>query len=321
MHPNVIGLGTAAIDIVLNCDTLPREDGFSMVHTEQMIPGGSCANVLGALAILGHSPALIAKLGDDHLSSVFVADLKKNRIGTDYIQENPNGTMLHTYITVAEAGKKSIFVNLGDSLLALSEDDVQLNWLDRVSVFYTDMFPAEPALKLARECLKRGIQVVFNLQTSVPFMEMCGITQDQIREMIGLSNLFITSREGLLAFDSLSDPLSACKNICRTYRNREGVIVTLGKKGVIWAGNDFSITAPAFDVDSVDTTGAGDAFSGGIIHSFLLRQQTREHSVKFAQACAAIKCTIPGPRFKASHSAVTDLIHRQATGDSGPENM
>lgn len=313
MHPNIIGLGTAAMDIVLNCDDLPREDGFSMVHQEQMTPGGSCANVLAVLAAMGHSPALIAKLGDDHFASIFVDDLKQNHIGKAYLQEKTGGTTLHTYITVTTDGKKSIFANLGDSLLALTEDEVHLSWLNNVSVFYTDLFPARPALKLARECLKRKIPVVFNLQTSIPFMEMCGVTQDQIREMIGLSDLFITSREGLLAFDSESDPMSAGKNLCRSYHNKDGVIVTLGEKGVIWAGEGFSITAPVFNVEPVDTTGAGDAFAGGIIHSFLLNRQTREDSLNFAQACAAVKCTIHGPRFKADVAAVIELIRQQAT--------
>ena len=318
MHPNIIGLGPASLDIVLNCDALPREDGFSWVHQERMTPGGSCANVLTILARFGHAPALIAKLGDDQCASVFISDLKKNNIHTDYLLENPGGTTLHTYITVAEDGRKSIFVNLGDSQLELEEEEVQENWLRDVSVFYTDLFPARPALKLARACVKRGIRVVFNLQASVSFMKMCGISQEQIREMIGLSDVFITSRAGMQAFDSGRDPLSAARNICRACYAKNGVIVTLGEEGVLWAGEEFSMSSPAFHVEPVDTTGAGDAFAGGLIHSFLFDRRTREDSLAFAQACAAVKCTIPGPRFCADPAAVTDLVQRHGNGNIGP---
>ncbi len=318
MHPNIIGLGTASMDIVLNCDALPREDGFAWVHQERMTPGGSCANVLTVLARFGHAPALIAKLGEDQCASVFISDLKKNNIRTDYLLENPGGTTLHTYITVAEDGRKSIFANLGDSQLELKEEEVHVEWLRDVSVFYTDLFPARPALKLARACVKRGIRVVFNLQTSVSFMKMCGVSQDQIREMIGLSDVFITSREGMQAIDSGRDPLAAARNICRACHAKNGVIVTLGEEGVFWAGEEFSMSSPVFRVEPVDTTGAGDAFAGGLIHSFLLERRTRGDSLTFAQACAAVKCTLPGPRFYADPAAVTDLFLQRRKGNTAP---
>lgn len=66
MDFKVLGLGTAAMDIVLQCEELPREDGFAFIYNEQLIPGGSCANVLVALTKLGVKTSLIAQMGDDY---------------------------------------------------------------------------------------------------------------------------------------------------------------------------------------------------------------------------------------------------------------
>lgn len=308
MQLNVLGLGTAAMDIVINCDDLPREDGFSFIQQEHLTPGGSCANIMVVLSALGHAPGLIAKLGNDHFASAFKDDLQKSGVSTDYILNKPQGTTLHTYITVTADGSKSIFANLGDSLLSLTPEEVKSDWLETIKVFYTDMFPAQPALKLARECQNREIPVVFNLQTSVPFMKMCGISRAEIIEMISLSSLFITSREGLQEFNAEQNPVQACKQIYKTHKNSCGVIATLGEKGSVWAYQDSVVNEPIFPVESKDTTGAGDAFAGAIIHSFFLDNQSHSDALKFSNACAAFKCTQPGPRFKGDLNSMMEFI-------------
>jgi sugar/nucleoside kinase (ribokinase family) len=65
MSCRVLGLGAVAMDIVLECDHLPPEDGYAIIDTEIALPGGSCANVITALAGLGTRSGFIACLGDD----------------------------------------------------------------------------------------------------------------------------------------------------------------------------------------------------------------------------------------------------------------
>ena len=75
MTAQILGLGASAMDVVLNCEDLPREDGFAFIHEEKLTPGGSCANVLTAAAGFGNRTGLIAKMGDDEYGRVFVEDL------------------------------------------------------------------------------------------------------------------------------------------------------------------------------------------------------------------------------------------------------
>ena len=164
MAVDVIGLGFAAMDIVLNTEDLPREDGFSFVHRERLLAGGSCANAMAAISQLGGASGLIAKVGDDHYGEIFVRDLKASGVLSSGVLFKPEGTTLHNFIAVTADGQKAIFSHLGDSLLSLSEDEVSTDMLTGAKAFYNEMIPAGPALKLSRYCKESGIPVIFNLQ-------------------------------------------------------------------------------------------------------------------------------------------------------------
>jgi sugar/nucleoside kinase (ribokinase family) len=304
----VLGLGASAVDVVLECDDLPREDGFSRVRRERVVPGGSCANVLAGLARLGTPSALVAQMGDDDYGRVFLEDLEAGGVSAAHVLLKPGGTSLHTFIAVAENGARSILAHMGDSLLALSEDQVAESWLDGVSVFYTDMLPAKPALKLARACARREVPVVFNLQVGPGFMEACGTAREDIEEMISLSRVFVTFRGALEELAGTADPDEALELLVSRHPLPAGAVVTLGQDGARWVHAEGRLEQPAFAVEARDTTGAGDAFSAGLIQSLLVDRAKRPEALAFASACAALKCTMPGPRFTGDRRQVTDLL-------------
>ena len=80
MIKTVLGLGTATMDIVLQCAGLPKADGFEVIKKEQLYSGGSCANMLVTLAKLGVNARQIAKIGDDSLGKTFREDLIKDGV-------------------------------------------------------------------------------------------------------------------------------------------------------------------------------------------------------------------------------------------------
>lgn len=309
---DVLGLGCAAMDIVMQCDSLPREDGFSFIHNERLLPGGSCANVLVALTNLGVSTAITAAIGDDSYGKALRQDLNDNHIDTRYLAERAGGTTLHTFITVEPQGARAIYANLGDSLLTLSEAEVSAAMLEGVKVFYTDMFPGPPALKLAGLCKQAGIPVVFNLECSPSFMKLCGVADEDIGRMIGQCDLFMTGKESLTELTGYEDFAAAAHQINARYQPPLGMIATWGEEGAFWFQGDEKLEATIYKVRAVDTTGAGDAFAGGLISSYFLQKSPAAEALDFASACAALKCTQPGPRLKGGETEVRALmaLHR-----------
>lgn len=310
----VLGLGTAAMDIVLQCESLPREDGFAFVREERMLPGGSCANVLVALAGLGHAAAMVAKIGDDNYGSRFREDLLQCGVSARYLFTKPGGTTLHTFITVGQSGAHAIFAHLGDSLLNLTAAEMLPEMLDDVQVFYTDMFPGKPAISLARLCRAREIPIVFNLECAPSFMRACHVAREELEEMLSLCDLFCTGREGLLELAAADSHLEAARIINNRHRPSLGLVATLGDGGANWWIDDEQmIAAAAFPVPAVDTTGAGDAFIGGLISGFFFDKMAHRQALEFASACAAIKCTQPGPRLKASQPEVMSFLQERSS--------
>jgi len=304
----VLGLGTAAMDIVMQCDSLPQEDGFSFIHTEQLLPGGSCANVLVALTNLEVPTGLVAALGDDHYGIALRDNLESCRVDTSYIVQRRGGSTLHTFITVGKNGSRAIFANLGDSLLSLSEAEVYPSMLEGVKVFYTDMFPGKPALKLARICQEARIPVVFNLECSPSFMNLCQVTGEDIEQMIDVCDLFMTGREALMELTGISDFDQAAHSISQRHHTPLGIVTTWGEEGAFWLRGEEKTKASIYKVKAVDTTGAGDAFTGGLIYSFFLKSFGPEEALDFASGCAALKCTQLGPRLQGGERSVRALM-------------
>jgi len=298
------------MDIVLICDDLPREDGFAFVHEEQLLPGGSCANVLVALANLGTSTALLAKMGDDHYGQSFLADLEASGVSNRYVQMKKNGISLHTFITVARNGSKAIFSHMGDSLLDLSEEEIDLDVLEGVRVFYTDLVPGKPALKLARICRERSIPVVFNLQVGPAFMELCRTSRGEIDEMLSICDLFITNHNFILELAIKGECIEAAYYLFNIYHPPVGIITTRGDKGSVWVCGVESLIVPALNVQATDTTGAGDSFTGGLIHAKFIKGLEMKESIEFATGCAALKCTQRGPRLNASEADIRNFVKK-----------
>ena len=80
---------------------------------------------------------------------------------------------------------------------------------------------------------------------------------------------------------------------------QEGVICTAGSEGAIWLCGQ-EIEVPAYQVEAVDTTGAGDCFLGGFIYAYFCEEAGKEEALELANATAASKCTQAGPRSRAS---------------------
>jgi sugar/nucleoside kinase (ribokinase family) len=310
MTIQVLGLGAAAMDVVLRCNDLPREDGFAFIHQEDLMPGGSCANTLVALAGLGIQTGLLAKMGEDHYGKFFIEDLAASGVSTEHTLIKPGGVSLHTFITVAADGSKSIFAHFGDSLLELTPDEVHQEMLDGIRVFYTDMLPGPPALTLARWCRDKDIPIIFNLQIEPALHQLCRVSRDMIDEMISLSTFFLSFEAGISELTGVEDAVEAARKINDRYRPQNGVIVTRGRLGSVWVDRPGPVIVPAFNIQAHDSTGAGDAFTAGFIQRYFFHSAGVEKSLEFANACGALKCLQHGPRLQASENDVMAFLNK-----------
>lgn len=308
MGKKVLSLGAIAMDYMISSHELPKDDGFGFISHEEMIPGGSAANVSVSCAGLGMEVYQTGKIGDDVVGDRFRETLVADGVDDRFLVTRAGGTTLHTYIISAPGGKHCIFANPGDTVCTLVPEELPKDMVEGMDIFYNDMFSPKAAIYLAKQAVSRGIPVVYNMQCVPSFMEICGTNMEEIREMMELCTVFVSGRAGYEEMTGEQDPFKAMHIIQDKYKVKDGVILTAGGDGSYWYDGDKEYYAPAYKVEAVNTTGAGDCYIGGLLYAYFDEGQSKADAMRFANATAAVKCTIDASRSRASVEDIRRLM-------------
>lgn len=308
MSVKVVGLGSVAMDVIVQVNALPQVDGFSIARSQVVLDGGSAANVMSQVAKFGVTSGHIAQIGDDDLGKRLLKGLKEFGIDTSRIVVKPEGVSLQTFIPVDPQGEKMIFVNLGNCFLDLSPDQLDPEYISGAKVFYTDLLPPKPAIEGARIAKESGAKVVFNLQMGLSMMEEMGIALDDIYALLKYVDVFAPCREAFFAMTKEDDPEKALMKFSSEYPIQ--TILTLGSKGVMTLVGGEKVQVPAFEVDVVDTTGAGDSFIGAFMVACFIQGLDIKRSLEVASGAAALKCTKLGARSMPTRDEVDEFLKK-----------
>lgn len=309
MVKTILGTGYATMDTLWSVKQLPKPDSFGHIESEELVPGGSCANMLVAYANLGGNAKQIAKIGDDEYGVIFKQTLEADGVDSSLLKIKKGGTTHHTYIVAAPNGEHCIFSNIGDCLLDLQPEEIPEDILDGVDIYYSDLAPCKATIKMAKMAKAKGIPVIICLQCTASFMAEMGIEVADIKEAISYADIFISGRDTYYEFTGIEDDyVKAVKAFYDEYKPSQGCICTAGSEGSVWVTDEETIVAKAYEVQAVDSTGAGDAFLGALIYSYFQLEESRQEAINFACAVGAIKCTLWGPRIKVKPEAVKSFM-------------
>ncbi|MBR0598237.1 carbohydrate kinase family protein [Sinanaerobacter chloroacetimidivorans] len=304
---DMIGLATLAMDVMLQVDSLPGEDGFAVVIKNTYVPGGSGTNVMVQAARLGASCGFIGQVGDDSLGKDILKSLISEGVDISGMRVKPGGISLHTDIVVDKEGRKFILLNMGDTFLTLEESKVDRDYLKSAKIFYTDLLPGGPAIAALKEAKAAGMKTAFNMQVGLEAMTGFGVDRNQILSSLADVDLFAPCRDGLYALCGTQDP-EACRDFLRPWF-RGTLLITLGSQGsVAFDEKDSRFEQPVISVQAADTTGAGDAYMGGMLYSYLLNNMPLDEAMRFSTACSAYTCMGLGARSGPNLAQVRSFI-------------
>jgi ribokinase len=161
------------------------------------------------------------------------------------------------------------------------------------------------AFKLAKE---NGLMISMDLESQIALRGM-----DELRPYLSYVDILLPNKMGAMTLTQKKTPLEAAKEFIKM--GIKTVVITLGAKGAMAITENSIIESPAFKIQPIDATGAGDAFCGGFCFAFVLKKWDLRKSLTFANACAALKVTQLGartgmPSFK---NALSFLIERNVT--------
>ena len=280
----VIVVGSSNTDMIVRAERLPLPGETVLGGDLVTAAGGKGANQAVAAARVGAAVTFVARVGGDMFGQQALANFNAEGLDAGYIVRDtaaPSGVAL---IVVGPGGKNIIAVAPGANG-RLSPADVGAAGAAlaqaRVLVLQLEI-PLETVRAAAEAGRAAGLTVMLNPAPAQP------LPDDLLRLVDWLTPN--ESEAALLA--GTPEPEAAAAVLLK--RGVGGVIVTLGEAGVLVAPAGGPMRrAPAFAVEAVDTTGAGDAFVGGLAAA-LARGEPLEAAVVYAQAVAAISVTRVG---------------------------
>ena len=285
-------VGSFIADLTARTPRMPVPGETVLGKSFTLGPGGKGSNQAAAAARCGSKVNLVTKLGDDEFGALALNCFKADGINFEYTlitKDHPTGTAL---ILVDDSGENMIVVTLG-ACGTISREEVFAaeNIIKQSSLVMTQLETSIESVVAAIELAnKHGIPVIFN---PAPY------NADYPREILPMVN-YITPNEieaGHMTGCKITNEKSVVSAAGKIKQMGAGtVIITLGERGcLIYENeNDYSFVQ-AFKVDAVDTTGAGDAFNGGLAHA-IEKGMNLKDAVRYASAVAAISVT----RFGAS---------------------
>ncbi|MCP4047026.1 MAG: sugar kinase [Gammaproteobacteria bacterium] len=285
---DVFVAGVAVVDFVFNVDEMPTR--FEKYRaTDAVIVGGGCAaNAAVAITRLGGHASLAARLGDDDMAEIILADLQREHVNTDLVVRAKNGRSSFSSVYVDPRGERQIMNFRGAGL----EESTQ--WLDAIphtdAVLTDNRWPPGTA-KTAEIARRRDVPGIVDAEDPI-----------DIESLTNASHIAF-SKQGLVALTGESDSARALKSL--TTRLTSWLCVTDGPNGVYFLANGQVEHIPGFTVEVKDTLGAGDIWHG----AFALRLAegaSEDQAIQFANAAASLKCTRFGGRSGCPDRTTTD---------------
>ena len=294
-------LGDVNVDLVI-----PLRDDQALAsqprtETPQLHGGGTAGNTAAGLARLGVPVCFIGSVGSDSYGRWSIEDLQKTGVDTTNLLIVDQSFTSIVLAVIRPDGERELFVwpETGGAHTRLTPDRItpdlfqEAAWLHTTGLCLREEPVRTSQLKAMRLAREAGLKVSLDLNLR---LESWGL-EDTLREIfeqaIALADfVFGSGIEEILPFTGLDSIQAGAQDLAQGER---AVIARLGSGGALAVAAGESFTCPAFQVEVVDTLGAGDAFNAGFICAQLAGYSLKD-SVCWGNGAAALKIGRVGAR-------------------------
>jgi sugar/nucleoside kinase (ribokinase family) len=284
--PRINCIGLSSWDRLIAVPSYPEVGGQADVLEEVSAPGGTTTNTAVALARLGAEVGLATAIGDDHRGALVRAGLETEGIDTSWVTVKPGEiTDLATVIVSREPLDRTIFWEQG----------AQLHRHDRLDIF--GLLGGDVLVVDVGDASLRRFLLDLPAHT-VPTAQLLGsltyLANEQLDDAIDMAlrhDVIVTNVRDLQDVTgtwTLSDATTALQHRMRG-ANLRAALITLGAEGCHVVTETERRRIPAFKVEVIDPTGAGDAFVAGVAWGMAQRWEWDEIA-RFANAVGAWSC-------------------------------
>ncbi len=265
--------------------------------------GGAPANVAVAIARLGGRTAFIGRVGDDPLGRFMQKILNAENVNTDFMLLDPLHRTSTVVVDLSEEGERSFtFMVIPSADQFLQTDDLpQFNrgeWLHCCSIALLNNPSQQATLSAMQQIKQIGGMVSFDPNLRESLWENEAIMRMTVMQAVELADVLKFSQEELTLLTE-TETLEQALQTMTQYYPQKLIIVTMGKDGALFNLNGEQQLVSGKAVQAVDTTGAGDAFVGGLLAGLSQTPDWQKTEnlipiIRQANACGALAITAKG---------------------------
>ena len=278
---NICVIGSLNMDLVVNVDAMPKPGQTIIGSNFKEVPGGKGANQAVAMARLNGNVSMIGKVGEDGFGQTLINSLKNDKVDTTYIQTTKGSTGV-ALITVDKNAQNSIVVSPGANFEVKEEDiDNNIKAIENSDIVVlqleTPLNTIKYALNKAKELNK------YTILNPAPAVKL----DDEIIKNVDLLTPNETELEIIsgVSIETEEDIQKAAQIMIE--KGVKELIVTLGSKGSLYINKEKSMFKKAYKVEAVDTTAAGDSYTGALAVA-LSQDKGIEDAMDFASKVGAL---------------------------------
>lgn len=293
---DVTALGEVLIDFTPSGHS---EKGHVLFETN---PGGAPANVLVALSRLNKKTAFIGKVGYDQFGHMLKGVLEDQKINTSNLlfSETVNTTLAFVHLDEKGDRSFSFYRNPGADIM-LEKDEIDEDTIKQSRIFHFGSLsltnePAATATFTALEYAKNHqVTISYDPNLRIPLWECLEDAKRQILKGFEYADIVKISEEELEFLTGYRDVVKGTEVLQQQFGTAV-IFVTLGPEGCFYRSKHEYGSKEGFQVNVIDTTGAGDAFVGGVLYQILemnkpfdcLNAADFEKIITFANAVGAL---------------------------------
>ncbi len=283
---DILAIGQNSVDLVAVVAEFPESNSKQPLQRFARLPGGEMATAAAVCARLGWRAGYLGIFGDDELGRMGRESLAAEGVALDDAKTMVGTTSRFAIILVdARSGDRTVLWDR-DPALALQPSDVNADTVRAARVLIVDALDTAAVTDAARVARAAAVPTVLDIER----------VHSGTAELLKTVDAIVTSQAFPAEFTGYDEPGRGLQAIADD-SGAALVCMTLGPEGSLARCHGREFHTPAFIVDCVDTTGAGDAFRGGLAAALLAMPGGEVDDVlRYANAVAGLNCRGLGAR-------------------------
>jgi ribokinase len=299
--PRILVVGSINTDLVLEVDRLPNRGENLIGERHSYLSGGKGANQAIAAARLGAEVALVGRVGKDSQGDTLRAELEREGIDTRWVTSTTSAPTGLAVITVERHGENRIIVYPGANMTLDASCVLEALTETFDAVMLQLEVPDEVVVAVCSAAREKGIPVVLDAGPARSF---------DLSLVHGIAILTPNQTEALALTGLPCDSIERAEVAARALYASSGarfVVVKMGELGALVLAEGSATHVPAFAVEAVDPTAAGDAFTAALLVRWLATGNILD-AARYGNAAGSLAASKLGAQQSLPHRAAVDLL-------------